>query len=161
MTFKQQIITTLRMTVGAVVFIMLLSVAEIKQKRTGQRSNGLIPESFAYRVSLGAVTDSRTAIGAGNGQTSDSKASELRADVELKVREIIQDNLSVNPDQITLDTRFSEDLKADSLDTVELVMSFEDEFDIDIPDEDAEKISTVRHAIEYVVSRLTDRKNRH
>ena len=70
--------------------------------------------------------------------------------VEERVREIICDNLGVRPDEVTMEAKFIEDLNADSLDTVELVMAFEEEFDLEIPDEDAEKIATVGDAISYI-----------
>jgi len=66
------------------------------------------------------------------------------SEIEAKVKKIIEEKLSVNADQITNGARFAEDLKADSLDTVELVMALEDEFGLDIPDEEAEKIKTVQ-----------------
>ena len=69
---------------------------------------------------------------------------------EDKVRQIIADWLGVNPEQVTLEASFINDLGADSLDTVELVMAFEEEFDIAIPDEEAEKIVTVGDAMEYI-----------
>lgn len=72
------------------------------------------------------------------------------SEVEAKVKKIIEEKLSVNADQITNDAKFAEDLKADSLDTVELVMALEDEFGLDIPDEEAEKIKTVQDAIDYI-----------
>ncbi|HEU4366084.1 MAG: acyl carrier protein [Candidatus Krumholzibacteria bacterium] len=75
------------------------------------------------------------------------------SDIEAKVKKIIEEKLSVNADQITNDARFAEDLKADSLDTVELVMALEDEFGLDIPDEEAEKIKTVQNAIDYITSK--------
>jgi acyl carrier protein len=75
------------------------------------------------------------------------------SDIEAKVKKIIEDKLSVNADQITNEARFAEDLKADSLDTVELVMALEDEFSLDIPDEEAEKIKTVQNAIDYITSK--------
>lgn len=75
------------------------------------------------------------------------------SEVEAKVKKIIEEKLSVNADQITNDAKFAEDLKADSLDTVELVMALEDEFDLDIPDEEAEKIKTVQNAIDYIISK--------
>jgi acyl carrier protein len=75
--------------------------------------------------------------------------------IEEKVKKIIEEKLSVNADQITLEAKFAEDLKADSLDTVELVMALEDEFGLDIPDEDADKIKTVQDAIEYIGSKTS------
>ena len=75
------------------------------------------------------------------------------SDIEAKVKKIIEDKLSVNADQITNEARFAEDLKADSLDTVELVMALEDEFSLDIPDEEADKIKTVQNAIDYITSK--------
>jgi len=74
-------------------------------------------------------------------------------EIESKVKKIIEEKLSVNADQITNDARFAEDLKADSLDTVELVMALEDEFGLDIPDEEAEKIKTVQDAITYITEK--------
>jgi acyl carrier protein len=76
------------------------------------------------------------------------------SEVEGKVKKIIEEKLSVNADQITNDAKFAEDLKADSLDTVELVMALEDEFGLDIPDEEAEKIKTVQDAIDYIDSKM-------
>ena len=67
-----------------------------------------------------------------------------------KVKEIIARELSVDIDQVTPDASFMDDLGADSLDTVELVMAFEESFGVEIPDEDAEKIRTVKDAIDYV-----------
>ncbi len=71
-------------------------------------------------------------------------------DVEAKVKEIITDKLGVEDSQVTPQASFTNDLGADSLDIVELVMGFETEFNISIPDEDAEKISTVGDAINYL-----------
>jgi acyl carrier protein len=70
--------------------------------------------------------------------------------VESQVKEIIVENLGVDAEKVTDDASFVEDLGADSLDTVELVMAFEEEFDIEIPDEDAEKLTTVGEAIVYL-----------
>ncbi|MDX1661570.1 MAG: acyl carrier protein [Gemmatimonadota bacterium] len=70
--------------------------------------------------------------------------------VESRVKEIIVENLGVDSEKVTRDASFVEDLGADSLDTVELVMAFEEEFDIEIPDEDAEKLTTVGEAITYL-----------
>ncbi|MBM4399241.1 MAG: acyl carrier protein [Candidatus Cloacimonetes bacterium] len=75
-------------------------------------------------------------------------------DIETKVKQIIIDKLGVEESQITPQANFIEDLRADSLDTVELVMAFEEEFGIEIPDEDQEKISTVSSAIEYLKSKV-------
>lgn len=72
------------------------------------------------------------------------------ASVEEKVKEIIVEQLGVNESDVASDAHFVDDLGADSLDTVELVMKFEEEFDIEIPDEDAEKIQTVQDAIDYI-----------
>ena len=73
--------------------------------------------------------------------------------VEERVIEIVSEQMGVAKDQVTRETSFVNDLGADSLDTVELVMEFEDEFEISIPDEDAEKIQTVGNAIEYISSK--------
>jgi acyl carrier protein len=67
-----------------------------------------------------------------------------------KVKEIVVRELSVPESQVTEDATFQGDLNADSLDVVELVMAFEDEFDVEIPDEEAEGITTVRQAVEYL-----------
>ena len=69
-----------------------------------------------------------------------------------RVKNVIVDQLSVDADEVTLDASFVDDLGADSLDVVELIMGLETEFDIEIPDEDAEKISTVGDAVEYIKS---------
>ncbi len=71
-------------------------------------------------------------------------------DVKGKVIEIVAEQLGVGKEKVTPETSFINDLGADSLDTVELVMEFEEEFDINIPDEDAEKIQTVGDAIKYI-----------
>ena len=75
--------------------------------------------------------------------------------IEDKVREIIVEQLSVKPDDISADASFVDDLGADSLDQVELVMKFEEDFDVELPDEDAEKIQTVRDAISYIEAHRT------
>ncbi len=72
------------------------------------------------------------------------------SEIADKVKEIIVDKLSVDENEVTPTAEFSKDLGADSLDTVELIMEFEKVFGITIPDEDAEKISTVGDAIEYI-----------
>ncbi|MDX2147539.1 MAG: acyl carrier protein [Planctomycetota bacterium] len=71
-------------------------------------------------------------------------------EIEAKVIEIVAEQMSTDKSKITRDTHFIEDLNADSLDTVELVMEFEDEFETSIPDEQAEKIRTVGEAIEFI-----------
>ncbi len=70
--------------------------------------------------------------------------------VEEKVKEIIAEQLDVDGEEVTLDASFIEDLGADSLDTAELVMAFEEAFDIEIPDNDAEKIQKVKDAVDYI-----------
>ena len=77
------------------------------------------------------------------------------ADIEAKVKEIIMNKLGVEDGQVTTEASFTNDLGADSLDTVELVMEFEKAFSIQIPDEDAEKISTVGDAINYLKSKIS------
>ena len=72
--------------------------------------------------------------------------------IESKVIEIISEQMGVDKAEITRETSFINDLNADSLDTVELVMKFEDEFDMSIPDEEAEKIQTVGAAVDYIVN---------
>jgi len=76
-------------------------------------------------------------------------------DVYSKFKEIIVDQLGVEEDDVAPDASFIDDLGADSLDIVELIMAFEEEFDIEIPDEDAEKITSVQEAIDYIESKLS------
>ena len=71
-------------------------------------------------------------------------------DIFEKVKEITVEQLGADEDAVTMDASFINDLEADSLDIVELMMALEEEFDIEIPDEDAEKISTVGDAVEYI-----------
>ena len=73
-------------------------------------------------------------------------------EIESKVIDIISEQMGADKSEITRETSFINDLNADSLDTVELVMEFEDEFDMSIPDEEAEKIQTVGAAIDYIVN---------
>lgn len=77
------------------------------------------------------------------------------SNIEQRVKKIISEQLEVNEDEITNTASFVDDLKADSLDTVELVMALEEEFEAEIPDEEAEKIATVQDAIDYVSGRAT------
>ena len=79
--------------------------------------------------------------------------------VQDKVIEIISEQMGVDKAEITRETSFINDLNADSLDTVELVMEFEDEFDMSIPDEEAEKIQTVGAAVDYIVN-IAQSKNK-
>ncbi|HWO90300.1 MAG TPA: acyl carrier protein [Gemmatimonadales bacterium] len=76
------------------------------------------------------------------------------AALETKVKDIIAEELGVEKEKLTAEASFMEDLGADSLDTVELVMAFEKEFDIDIPDEEAEKLRTVGDALKYLHERM-------
>ena len=74
----------------------------------------------------------------------------MAENTESKVKEIIINELGVEPEKVSLEASFVEDLGADSLDTVELVMAFEEEFGIEIPDEDAEQLQTVGDAVRYL-----------
>ena len=76
--------------------------------------------------------------------------------IEERVKKIIIEQLGVKPEQVTNEASFVEDLGADSLDTVELVMALEEEFECEIPDEDAEKITTVQQAIDYIKGHLKE-----
>lgn len=76
------------------------------------------------------------------------------AEIESKVKKIVAEQMGVSEDEITRETSFVNDLNADSLDTVELVMEFEEQFELSIPDEEAEKIQTVGQAIDHIKSAL-------
>lgn len=76
-------------------------------------------------------------------------------DVIQKVQDIIAENLGVKRSEVVASASFIEDLNADSLDIVELVMAIEKDFDIEIPDDEAEKITTVQHAIDYIVANVS------
>jgi len=78
----------------------------------------------------------------------------MSSDIEARVKKIIEDQLGVSADQVTNEASFIDDLGADSLDTVELVMALEEEFDLEIPDEDAEKMTTVQSAIAYLEQKV-------
>ncbi|PLX41678.1 MAG: acyl carrier protein [Deltaproteobacteria bacterium] len=78
----------------------------------------------------------------------------MTQNIEEIVKKIIAEQLDVDIEKVTLDAHFQDDLGADSLDTVELVMALEDEFDQEIPDEDAENIRTVGSAVDYIKSKL-------
>ena len=72
--------------------------------------------------------------------------------IETQVKEIIVEQLGVDPEKVTTDATFIEDLGADSLDTVELVMTFEEKFSVEVPDEDAEKLKSVADVVAYIES---------
>jgi acyl carrier protein len=74
------------------------------------------------------------------------------ASIEERVKQIVAEQLGVDEDQVTMDAAFMDDLGADSLDTVELVMALEEEFDVEISDEDAEKIQKVKDAVDYITN---------
>ncbi|MBU8923446.1 MAG: acyl carrier protein [Bacteroidales bacterium] len=76
--------------------------------------------------------------------------------IEERVKKVVEDQLSVNQDQINPDASFIDDLGADSLDTVELVMALEEEFGVEIPDEEAEKITKVGEAIDYIKGHVSE-----
>jgi acyl carrier protein len=78
------------------------------------------------------------------------------ASIEQRVKDIIVEQLGVEEDEVSPEASFIDDLGADSLDTVELVMAFEEEFNIEIPDEDAEGISTVADAVEYIKTNVKE-----
>ncbi|MEX0593136.1 MAG: acyl carrier protein [Balneolaceae bacterium] len=79
----------------------------------------------------------------------------MSQDVESKVKAIIVDKLGVDESEVKTEANFTNDLGADSLDTVELIMEFEKEFDISIPDEDAENIATVGSAVDYLKEKIS------
>lgn len=78
--------------------------------------------------------------------------------VEERVKKIVVEQLGVEEDQVTREASFKDNLRADSLDTVELIMALEEEFKLEIPDEEAEKIATVSQAIEYIKKNLSQEK---
>src|SRR5690606_39850400 len=102
------------------------------------------------RACSGRLDDSRRCLGTGRRTVG-------RTDMETadKVKEIISQQLDVDPGQIKEESQFIEDLGADSLAIVELVLAFEEQFEIEIPDEDTEKIRTVGDAVRYIESRTT------
>jgi acyl carrier protein len=109
--------------------------------RRRSESDGIGPDR-TVRQGLGQHAPAWTAIQLRSGG--------LPVSVEERVIEIVSEQMGVAKDQVTRETSFVNDLGADSLDTVELVMEFEEEFDITIPDEEAEKIQTVGQAIQYI-----------
>ena len=85
-----------------------------------------------------------------NANTNLPKFNMSDKSIEDRVKDIIVDQLGVNADQVNPEAKFVEDLGADSLDTVELVMAFEEEFDVEVPDEEAEKLQSVGDVITYI-----------
>ena len=77
----------------------------------------------------------------------------MQDSIEEQVKDIIVEQLEADREKVVSEAKFIDDLNANSLDTVELVMAYEDKFDLEIPDEDAEKITTVQSAIDYIVSK--------
>jgi acyl carrier protein len=75
-------------------------------------------------------------------------------EIETRVKKIVVEQLGVKEEEVAADSSFVDDLGADSLDTVELVMALEEEFETEIPDEDAEKIVTIKDAVSYIVNRM-------
>ena len=84
-------------------------------------------------------------------------AEMTKDEIRAKIKKIVVDNLGVSEDQVTDDAQFSQDLGADSLDQVELVMSLEEEFGAEIRDEDADSLNTVGDAIAYIEKRIADK----
>lgn len=87
-------------------------------------------------------------------ETMGKEVGKSMAAVEERIKKIIAEQLGVEEEDVVPEASFVDDLGADSLDTVELVMAFEEEFDIEIPDEDAEKILTVGRAVEYIKEKI-------
>jgi acyl carrier protein len=77
-----------------------------------------------------------------------------QSDIEARVKKIVVEQLGVKDEDVTTDASFVDDLGADSLDTVELVMALEEEFETEIPDEDAEKIITIKDAVRYIIEHM-------
>jgi acyl carrier protein len=89
-------------------------------------------------------------IGTARPQPLSNPPTTMADNITDKVRDIIVEQLGVNPEQVTPEAKFIEDLGADSLDTVELVMAFEEEFSIDVPDDEAEKLQSVGDVVRYI-----------
>ena len=79
------------------------------------------------------------------------------AEIQEKVLQIVSEQMGIDKSELTTETSFVDDLNADSLDTVELVMEFEDEFEMSIPDEEAEKIRTIGQAVEHILANCKDK----
>jgi acyl carrier protein len=109
------------------------------------------PRLFLFRFVFGVAKSRPHPLSTSN---ANHQPLQLMSDksIEARVKDIIVDQLGVNADQVTTEAKFVEDLGADSLDTVELVMAFEEEFDIEVPDEEAEKLQAVGDVISYITS---------
>jgi acyl carrier protein len=110
-----------------------------------------VPALFRDRFVFGIAKSGRQAIPTSNANIQQQQIMSDKS-IEARVKDIIVDQLGVNADQVTTEAKFVEDLGADSLDTVELVMAFEEEFDIEVPDEEAEKLQAVGDVITYITS---------
>jgi acyl carrier protein len=100
----------------------------------------------------GPVAIRRTQPGGKDSGTRDRKGVKAMSDIAERVKKIVVEHLGVEADKVNEDASFIDDLGADSLDTVELVMAFEDEFGVEIPDDAAEKILTVKDAIAFIAT---------
>ena len=120
------------------------------------------PKAVAVLIEMfpGAVAAgrSRTGCGARGGYPPPPEGATVSAEIENRVVEIVCEHLAVNKETVTRNTAFIEDIGADSLDIVELVMELEEEFDIQIPDDQAEKIKTVGEAIDYIEKAVGDKQ---
>jgi len=129
---------------------------EIKYSRNATVA---VPSAFPYNI--GPAPPERVLDGSLRGsarsvQSSHPQRGQIKmSTVEQQVKAIVAEQLGVKAEQVTSAASFVDDLGADSLDTVELVMALEEEFEIEIPDEDAEKITTVQQAIDYINERRT------
>jgi acyl carrier protein len=130
--------------------------ADARRARKGARltrrafvAKGLVTD-IVFAPPTGRVARARL-YGRGVSHMTQGRNHSMAAeDIESKVIEIVSEQMGVDKSEITRETHFINDLNADSLDTVELVMEFEDEFELSIPDEEAEKIQTVGQAIDYI-----------
>jgi acyl carrier protein len=118
--------------------------------RLGISERGKAGRGKSLRFSRAGAVFLRRKVSVSTDIRAASRERRLRMAVEEKVKQIIVEQLQVDEAEVTPGASFQEDLGADSLDVVELVMQFEEAFDIEIPDEDAEKIKTVKDAIDYI-----------
>jgi acyl carrier protein len=130
-------------------------IPEEKQSLSASARRVAPPGVFPYNTAPPRCRPWASAAGRGISaiQFLKHKDHPLMSTVEQQVKAIVAEQLGVKQEQVTNDASFVDDLGADSLDTVELVMALEEEFEIEIPDEDAEKITTVHQAIEYINER--------